>query len=79
MYKAHPEEKTLAYQYMGAKTMTVNSVSKPTITAAKDATVKITIYTIHRSDLHMYKSININNNALLSNSNGIMWDQTRAS
>lgn len=79
MYKAHLEEKTLAYQYMGAKTMTVNSVSKPTITAAKDATVKTTLYTIHRSDLHMYKFINISNNALLSNPNGILWYQTRAS
>ncbi|KAL8722339.1 MAG: hypothetical protein Q9181_007510, partial [Wetmoreana brouardii] len=54
MYKEHPEEKMLACQYMGPKTMVVNSVPKPMITAPKDAIVKITHCTVCGSDLHMY-------------------------
>lgn len=53
MYKEHPEEKMLACQYMGPKTMVVNSVPKPMITAPKDAIVKITHCTVCGSDLHM--------------------------
>jgi threonine dehydrogenase-like Zn-dependent dehydrogenase len=53
-YKAHPTEKMKAALWTGTKSIELGVVAKPTITAPKDAIVRITHCTICGSDLHMY-------------------------
>lgn len=53
-YKPHPTKTMLAAQWMGTKKIALGEVPKPTLTAPKDAIVKITHCTICGSDLHMY-------------------------
>ncbi|KAL6242970.1 hypothetical protein RBB50_010070 [Rhinocladiella similis] len=53
-YKPHPTEKMKAAQWMGTKSVKIGEVPKPTITAPKDAIVRITHCCICGSDLHMY-------------------------
>ncbi|KPI45643.1 Zinc-type alcohol dehydrogenase-like protein [Cyphellophora attinorum] len=53
-YKPHPTEKMKAAQWTGTKSVKINEVPKPTITAPKDAIVRITHCCICGSDLHMY-------------------------
>jgi threonine dehydrogenase-like Zn-dependent dehydrogenase len=53
-YKPHPVEKMKAATWTGTKSITLDVVPKPTITASKDAIVHITHCTICGSDLHMY-------------------------
>jgi len=53
-YKPHPTDTMLAAQWTGTKSISLNTVPKPTITAPKDAIVRITHCTICGSDLHMY-------------------------
>jgi threonine dehydrogenase-like Zn-dependent dehydrogenase len=53
-YKPHPTEKMKAAVWTGKKSIELGVVSKPTITAPKDAIVHITHCTICGSDLHMY-------------------------
>jgi len=53
-YKPHPTETMKAATWTGTKSITLDTVPKPTITAAKDAIVHITNCTICGSDLHMY-------------------------
>ncbi|KAK8130341.1 NAD-dependent aldehyde dehydrogenase [Apiospora kogelbergensis] len=53
-YKPHPTERMRANQWMGAKSLKIGEVPKPTITAPKDAIVRITHCCICGSDLHMY-------------------------
>lgn len=53
-YKPHPTETMKAALWTGSKSIDVGVVSKPTITAPKDAIVHITHCTICGSDLHMY-------------------------
>lgn len=53
-YKPHPTEKMKAAQWMGTKSVKIGEVPKPTITAPKDAIVRVTHCCICGSDLHMY-------------------------
>ncbi|KAH7025655.1 S-glutathione dehydrogenase [Microdochium trichocladiopsis] len=53
-YKPHPTETMLAAQWAGTKSIVLGVVPKPTITAPKDAIVRVTHCTICGSDLHMY-------------------------
>ncbi|KAI6788941.1 hypothetical protein KC321_g18250, partial [Hortaea werneckii] len=53
-YKPHPTEKMQAAQWMGTKSVKIVDVPKPTITAPKDALVRVTYCCICGSDLHMY-------------------------
>ncbi|KXJ93988.1 S-glutathione dehydrogenase [Microdochium bolleyi] len=53
-YRPHPTETMLAAQWHGTKSIKVGEVPKPTITAPKDAIVRVTHCTICGSDLHMY-------------------------
>ncbi|KIW11001.1 hypothetical protein PV08_10300 [Exophiala spinifera] len=53
-YKPHPSEKMKAALWMGTKSIELGEVPKPTITAPKDAIVRVTHCTICGSDLHMY-------------------------
>jgi threonine dehydrogenase-like Zn-dependent dehydrogenase len=53
-YKAHPTEKIKAALWTGTKSIELGDVSKPTITAPKDAIVHITDCTMCGSDLYMY-------------------------
>ncbi|GJC85477.1 zinc-type alcohol dehydrogenase-like protein C1198.01 [Colletotrichum liriopes] len=54
-YKPHPTEKMKAAIFQGSKSIIVEEVPKPMITAPKDAIVHITHATICGSDLHMYE------------------------
>jgi len=53
-YKPHPTETMKAAQWQGTKKIEVGTVPKPTVTAPKDAIVRVTHTTICGSDLHMY-------------------------
>jgi threonine dehydrogenase-like Zn-dependent dehydrogenase len=53
-YRPHATEKMKAAQWMGSKSIQIGTVPKPTITAPKDAVVRITHCCICGSDLHMY-------------------------
>ena len=53
-YKPHPTETMKAAQWMGTQNIKLGTVPKPTITAPKDAIVRVTHCTICGSDLHMY-------------------------
>ncbi|KAK8061944.1 Formaldehyde dehydrogenase [Apiospora phragmitis] len=53
-YKPHPTETMRATQWMGSKSIKIGEVPKPTITAPKDAIVRVTHCCICGSYLHMY-------------------------
>ncbi|KAH9897099.1 S-glutathione dehydrogenase [Xylariomycetidae sp. FL2044] len=53
-YKPHATKTMKAAQWMGSKSIKIGEVPKPTITAPKDAIVRVTHCCICGSDLHMY-------------------------